>query len=119
RSSYPSVLFSSAFLTRYWVPAFPVLTHAASVIAPVMSNEGLSGATAYCVDPLSEIAAPCTPATQAGPPAVWAWLPFPEASSSTEPLPSSIFQWATSASAAEAVVNCQVWDQSPFPAAFE
>src|SRR5690606_23775501 len=100
------------------MPVLPGLTHAAMVIAPAMSREGLSGATAYCVEPLSASAPPCTPAAHAGPPDAVAWLPFPEASSSAVPAPSSIFQWATSASAAEAVVNCQAWDHSPAPAAF-
>src|SRR5690606_5764096 len=103
---------------RQWVADRSGWIHAARVTAPPMSSEGLSGATAYWL-PFNFSAVPYMPGTQAGAFVAWAWLPFPEASPSAVPVPSSIFQWPTSASAAEAVVNCQVWDQAPLPAAFE
>src|SRR5690606_16899072 len=104
----------------YCVPvAFSGLTHAARVMAPPGFREGLSGAEACCLLPFRPRAAACPRPTEAGPRGVEAWLRLPVAASRPVPVPSSVFQWATSASAAGAVVHCQACDHSPLPAAFE
>src|SRR5690554_5775952 len=104
---------------RYCVPvAFSGLTQAARVIAPPGFRAGLSGANACCLLPLRPKALPYTPGAQDGDLFVAAWFPLPEASKSVVPLPSSICQCPTKASARETVVNTPASDQAPLPAAF-
>src|SRR5690606_19029574 len=117
-SSYPSVECKSAFLIRYWFDILSGLTQAASVMAEEMSRDSWSGAAAYCPLPLNRSAWPWIPGTQVASPVICALFPRVEASASADPLPSSIFQCPTSASAAAWVVKLHVSDHSLSPAAF-
>ena len=101
-SSYPSVVSLIDFLIRFWVPVASGFTHAAIVIAPVISSEALSVTVARSPVPSKRIAWPCCPATQVGLPRIVPLFTAPTADELTSvfPLPSFALQSPTRGSGA-------------------